>query len=42
MNQVKRSCRAKAYAYLIDGYTDDDYDKIINKKAKGIKKCIIK
>ena len=36
--------RAKAYGYLIDGYNDDDYDKnkIINKKAKGIKKCIIK
>ena len=35
--------RTKAYAYLIDGYNDDDYDKnkIIN-KAKGIKKCIIK
>ena len=28
--------RAKAYAYLINGYNDDDYDKkrIINKKAK--------
>ena len=36
--------RAKAYAYLINGYNDDDYDKkrIINKKAKWIKKCIIK
>ena len=36
--------RAKAYAYLIDGCNDDDYDKnkIINKKAKGTKKCIIK
>ena len=36
--------RAKAYAYLIDGYNDDDYDKneIINKKAKGTKKCVIK
>ena len=35
---------AKAYAYLIDGYNDDDYDKnkIINKKAKGTKKCVIK
>ena len=32
------------YAYLINGYNDDDYDKekIINKKAKGIKKCVIK
>ena len=32
------------YAYLINGYNDDDYDKekIINKKAKGTKKCVIK
>ena len=36
--------RAKTYAYLIDRYDDDDYDKnkIINKKAKGTKKCVIK
>ena len=36
--------RAKTYSNLIDCYDDDDYDKnkIINKKAKGIKKCIIK
>ena len=36
--------RAKTYAYLINGYNDDDYDKekIINKKAKGIRKCVIK
>ena len=36
--------RAKAYAFLIDCYDDDDYDKnnIINKKAKGTKKCVIK
>ena len=35
---------AKIYAYLINGYNDDDYDKekIINKKAKGTKKCVIK
>ena len=35
--------RAKAYTFLIDSY-NDDYDKnnIINKKAKGTKKCIIK
>ena len=35
--------RAKTYAYLINGYNDDDYDKekIINKKAKGTKKCVI-
>ena len=36
--------RAKTYAFLIDCYNDDDYDKnnIINKKAKGTKKCIVK
>ena len=36
--------RAKAYSFLIDGYSDDDYEKnkIINKKAKGTKKCIVK
>ena len=40
--------RAKIYAYVIDGYGDgDDYDddeksKIINKKAKETKKCVIK
>ena len=36
--------RVKTYAYLIDGCNDEDYEKnkIINKKAKGTKKCIIK
>ena len=42
--------RLKTYAYLIDGYDDDDDDddddydknKIINKKANGTKKCVIK
>ena len=36
--------RANLYMYLINGYNDDDYDKkkIINKKAKGTKKCVIK
>ena len=36
--------RAKTYSYLIDGYNDEDYEKnkIINKKAKGTKKCVIK
>ena len=36
--------RAKAYSFLIDGYRDDDYEKnnIINKKAKGTKKSVIK
>ena len=36
--------RAKAYSFLIDEYTNDDYEKnnIVNKKAKGTKKCVIK
>ena len=36
--------RAKTYSFLIDDYTDDDYEKnkIVNKKAKGTKKCVIK
>ena len=36
--------RAKTYSFLIDKYTDDYYEKnkIINKKAKGTKKCVIK
>ena len=36
--------RAKRYSFLIDEYTDDDYEKnrIVNKKAKGTKKCVIK
>ena len=36
--------RAKTYAYLIDGYNDDDYEKnkIINKKAKDTKRFVIK
>ena len=36
--------RPKTYAYLINGYNNDYYDKekIINKKAKGTKKCVIK
>ena len=34
--------RPKTYAYLIDGYNDDGYDKekIMNKKAKETKKCV--
>ena len=48
---IKNFCgpRAKTYACLIDCYDDDDDDdddydknKIINKKAKGTKKCVIK
>ena len=36
--------RPKTFVYLIDGYDDDDYNKnkIINKKAKGTRKCVIK
>ena len=36
--------RPKACAYLIEGYDNDDYEKnkIINKKAKGTKRCVIK
>ena len=36
--------RAKVYSFLVDDYTDEDYEKnkIINEKAKGTKKCIVK
>ena len=36
--------RAKTYLFLIDDFTDDDYEKnrIVNKKAKGIKNSVIK
>ena len=35
---------AKAYSFLIDEYTDDDYEKnnIVNKKLKEQKICVIK
>ena len=35
---------AKTYSFLVDEYTNDDYEKnnIVNKKAKGTKKCVIK
>ena len=43
---VTRFCglRAKTYTFLIDEYTNDDYEKnnIVNKKAKGTKKCVNK
>ena len=45
MNQDEYcTLRAKTYAYLMNGYNDDDYDKqkIINKKAKETKKYVIK
>ena len=36
--------RVKTYAFLLGGLTDNDYSMrgIINKKAKGTKKCVIK
>ena len=36
--------RATTYSFLIDDFTDDDYEKntIVNKKAKGTKKCVVK
>ena len=36
--------RAKAYSFLIDDYSNENYEKnkITNKKAKGTKKCIVK
>ena len=36
--------RAKTYSFLIDDFKDDDYEKnrIVNKKAKGTKKCVLK
>ena len=36
--------RAKTYSFLIDDFTDDDYEKnrIVNKKGKGTKKCVVK
>ena len=35
--------RAKTYSFLIDEYTDEDYEKnkIVNKNAKGTKKCVV-
>ena len=36
--------RAKTYSFLIDEYTDEDYEKnrIVNEKAEGTKKCFVK
>ena len=36
--------RAKTCSFLIDDFTDDDYEKtrIVIKKAKGTKKCVVK
>ena len=36
--------RAKTYLFLIDEYTDEDFEKnkIVNKKVKGTKKCVVK
>ena len=35
---------ANTYSFLIDEYTDEDYEKnrIVNRKAKGTKKCVVK
>ena len=35
--------RAKTYSFLINDFTNDDYEKnrIVNKKAKGTKKCVV-
>ena len=36
--------RAKTSSFLINEYTDEDYEKnrIANKKAKGTRKCVVK
>ena len=36
--------KAKAYAFLIDDFSNEDYEKNneVNKKAKSTKKCIVK
>ena len=36
--------RAKTYSFLIDEYTNEDYEnnRIVNKKAKGTKICVVK
>ena len=36
--------RAKTYSFLSDEYIDEDYEKnrIVNKKAKGTKRCLVK
>ena len=36
--------RAKTYSFLIDEYTDEDYEnnKMVNKKAKETKRCVVK
>ena len=38
------SLREKPYSFLIGEYIDEDYEKnrIVNKKAKGTKKCVVK
>ena len=44
VKEVLVNTKAKPFAYLINGYNNDDYDKekIKNKKAKAAKKCVIK
>ena len=36
--------RSKTYSFLIDDFTDDDYEnnRIVNKEGKGTKKCVVK
>ena len=36
--------RTKTYSFLINDFTDDDYEKnrIVNKKVNGTKKCVVK
>ena len=36
--------RTKTYSFLINDFTDDDYEKnrIVSKKAKGTKKCVVR
>ena len=35
--------RAKTYSFLIDDFTDDyEKNRIVNKKSKGTKKCVVK
>ena len=44
VKEVLVNTKAKTFAYLINGYNNDDYDKekIKNKKAKELKKSLIK
>ena len=41
---MTKLCAIRAKTFLIDNFTDDDYEKnrIVNKRAKGTKKCVVK